>query len=120
MSKGCSDTPGDVWYWAICFWSPGESPSPGQATDSLHRFLEPHSRGIINTESKQYEAKVGDIVLFNWQGHGGWDHAGVITKMSHGRAYVSAHTGARLNKRLDSYMSTGTWADIFHVIPGWY
>ncbi|MEU6071562.1 amidase domain-containing protein [Streptomyces sp. NPDC047082] len=88
--------------------------------DSLHRFLERHSRGIINTESKQYEAKVGDIVLFNWQGHGGWDHAGVITKMSHGRAYVSAHTGARLNKRLDSYMSTGTWADIFHVIPGWY
>ncbi|MFK0025387.1 DNRLRE domain-containing protein [Streptomyces sp. NPDC090798] len=88
--------------------------------DYLHRFLERHSRGMINTESKQYEAKVGDIVLFNWQGRGGWDHAGVITKMAHGKAYVSAHTSARLDKRLDSFLSEGTWADIFHVIPGWY
>ena len=32
---------------------------------------------------------------------------------------MSARTSARLNKRLDSMMSKGTWADIFHDVPGW-
>ncbi|MER8012438.1 DNRLRE domain-containing protein [Streptomyces sp. NPDC094149] len=90
--------------------------------DYLHNFLSRHSNGYINTETKQKEAKVGDVVFFNWGGKGVWDHAGVITKMANGKAYVSAHTGARLNKPLDYYIATsrGTWADIFHVVPGWY
>lgn len=35
---------------------------------------------------------------------------------------LSAHPGVRLNKPLDYYVasSKGTWADIFHVVPGWY
>ncbi|MGW1067145.1 DNRLRE domain-containing protein [Streptomyces aureus] len=90
--------------------------------DKLHLFLSRHSDGMVNTESKQSKAKVGDIVLFNWGGSGGWDHAGVITKMANGKAYVSAHNNNRLNQRLDVYINSkkGTWADIFHVIPGWY
>ncbi|MET9453118.1 DNRLRE domain-containing protein [Streptomyces cinerochromogenes] len=90
--------------------------------DKMHTFLLRHSDGAINTETKQSYAKVGDIVLFNWGGKGGWDHAGVITKMSGGKAYVSAHNNNRLNQRLDVYINSqrGTWADIFHVIPGWY
>lgn len=74
------------------------------------------------TETKQKEAKVGDVVFFDWGGKGVWDDAGVITKMANGKAYVSAHTGARLNKPLDYYIATskGTWADTFHVVPGWY
>ncbi|MFF7144287.1 amidase domain-containing protein [Streptomyces sp. SID2888] len=86
--------------------------------DWMHSFLERHSNGYINTETKQKETKVGDIVLFNWGGKTGWDHAGVITKMKNGKAYVSAHARARLNKPLDYYIasSKGTWADIFHVV----
>ncbi|MER6473079.1 DNRLRE domain-containing protein [Streptomyces collinus] len=90
--------------------------------DYLHRFLDRHSNGYINTETKQKEAKVGDIVIFNWGGKGAWDHAGVITKMVNGKARVTAHSHTRLDKPLDEYLrsSRGTWADIIHIVPGWY
>ncbi|MFI8190928.1 amidase domain-containing protein [Streptomyces sp. NPDC085946] len=90
--------------------------------DKMETFLSKHSAGIVNTESKQKEAKVGDVVFFNWGGKGGWDHAGVITKMKNGKAYVSAHNNNRLNQRLDTYINSqrGTWANIHRVIPEWY
>ncbi|MGW7197682.1 DNRLRE domain-containing protein [Streptomyces chryseus] len=90
--------------------------------DKMETFLSKHSYGIVNTESKQKEAKVGDAVFFNWGGKGGWDHSGVITKMSNGKAYVSAHNNNRLNQRLDTYIRSqrGTWANIHRVRPEWY
>ncbi len=90
--------------------------------DKMETFLSKHSAGIVNTESKQKEAKVGDVVFFNWGGRGGWDHAGVVTKMKNGKAYVSAHNNNRLNQRLDTYVNSqrGTWANIHRVIPEWY
>ncbi|GAB2464441.1 DNRLRE domain-containing protein [Streptomyces incanus] len=90
--------------------------------DKMETFLSKHSYGIVNTESKQKEAKVGDVVFFNWGGKGGWDHAGVITKMAKGKAYVSAHNNNRLNQRLDTYIRSqrGTWANIHRVRPEWY
>lgn len=52
----------------------------------------------------------------------GWGHAGVITKMAKGKAYVSAHNNNRLNQRLDTYIRSprGTWANIHRVRPEWY
>ncbi|MFJ6633539.1 amidase domain-containing protein [Streptomyces sp. NPDC091376] len=90
--------------------------------DTMRLFLARHSNGAVNTETKQKYAKVGDVVFFNWGGRGGWDHAGVVTKMANGKAYVSAHNNNRLNQRLDVYVNSqrGTWADIVHVKPGWY
>ncbi|MFF3454539.1 DNRLRE domain-containing protein [Streptomyces sp. NPDC002730] len=90
--------------------------------DTMRLFLARHSDGAVNTESKQQYAKVGDVVIFNWGGRGGWDHAGVVTKMANGKAYVTAHNNNRLNQRLDVYVNSqrGTWADIVHVKPGWY
>ncbi|WEH17185.1 DNRLRE domain-containing protein [Streptomyces sp. VNUA24] len=90
--------------------------------DKMEHFLSLHSAGIVNTESKQSEAKIGDAVFFNWRGEGGWDHAGVVTKMKNGKAYVSAHNNNRLNQRLDVYIKSkrGTWANIHRVIPEWY
>ncbi|MFF9011598.1 DNRLRE domain-containing protein [Streptomyces sp. NPDC014870] len=90
--------------------------------DKMRQFLSRHSNGAVYQESHQKYAKVGDIVFFNWGGQGGWDHAGVITKMANGKAYVSAHTNNRLNYRLDSYVQShrGTWADIIRVRPEWY
>ncbi|MEW2131462.1 DNRLRE domain-containing protein [Streptomyces sp. NPDC005435] len=126
--KGVGKNKQNADYW----WRKGNTAPHGHfyythshswtVADYLYTFLLRNSKGMINTESKQKEAKVGDIVLFNWGGKGGWDHAGVITKMSNGKAYVTAHNNARLNKRLDSYIasSKGTWADIFHVVPEWY
>lgn len=92
------------------------------SADYFHRFLDRHSNGYVNTETKQKEAKVGDIVIFNWGGKGAWDHAGVITKMVRGKAMVTAHSHTRVDKPLDEYLrsSKGTWADIIHVVPGWY
>ncbi|MDN3293386.1 amidase domain-containing protein [Streptomyces ficellus] len=90
--------------------------------DTMRLFLTRHSDGLVNTETKQQYAKVGDVVLLNWAGKGGYDHAGVITKMANGKAYVSAHNNNRLNQRLDTYVNSqrGTWADIIRVKPGWY
>ncbi|MDK1472282.1 DNRLRE domain-containing protein [Streptomyces sp. 549] len=91
-------------------------------SDDMRKFLARHSNGVVNTESKQQYAKVGDVVFFNWGGKGGWDHAGVVTKMAKGKAYVSAQNKNRLNQRLDTFVKSqkGTWADIVRVKPGWY
>lgn len=90
--------------------------------DNMERFLTRNSNGAVFTESHQKYAAVGDVVFFNWGGKGGWDHAGVVTKMAGGKAYVSAHNNNRLNQRLDVYVQSqrGTWANIVRVKPRWY
>ncbi|MEV5007276.1 DNRLRE domain-containing protein [Streptomyces sp. NPDC055692] len=90
--------------------------------DKMREFVRRNATFAVNTETKQKEAKVGDVVFFNWGGKGGWDHAGVVTKMYNGKAYVSAHNNNRLDQRLDVYVNSrrGTWADIVRIKPGWY
>ncbi|MBX9420903.1 DNRLRE domain-containing protein [Streptomyces lateritius] len=90
--------------------------------DNMERFLSRNSNGAVYQESHQRYAAVGDVVFFNWGGKGGWDHAGVVTKMAGGKAYVSAHNNNRLNQRLDVYVQSqrGTWANIVRVKPRWY
>ncbi|MBB1245463.1 DNRLRE domain-containing protein [Streptomyces durbertensis] len=91
--------------------------------DHMRRFFDKHSKGVVNTETKQQHAKVGDVVFFKWGGKGNWDHTGVVTKMSKGKAYVSAQNRNRLDQRLDVFLKKsekGTWADIVRVEPGWY
>ncbi|MFJ8350208.1 amidase domain-containing protein [Streptomyces sp. NPDC094153] len=80
------------------------APLPAGHADHQHTKAGQRSPASPNTETKRKEVKVGDIVLFNWGGKGGCDHAGVITKTKNGKAHVSAHTGARLNKSLRSRM----------------
>jgi cell wall-associated NlpC family hydrolase len=84
-------------------------------------FLE-HSNGKWLGQN-QAAARKGDIVFFNWNGKGTFDHAGVITKVSNGKAYVTAHNNNRLDKRLDEYLTgsnRGTTYSIIRVKPDWY
>ncbi|WP_353961734.1 MULTISPECIES: hypothetical protein [Streptomyces] len=60
------------------------------------------------------------MVFFNSGGRGGWDHAGVVTKMANGKADVSAHSNNRLNQRLDVDVNSqrGTWSHIVQSSGG--
>ncbi|MFF7046572.1 amidase domain-containing protein [Streptomyces massasporeus] len=65
----------------------------------------------------------GDIVFFDWNGKGIYDHAGVITKVKNGKAYVTAHNKNRLGKPLNEYLTgsnKGTDYSIIRVKPNWY
>ncbi|MFG3722560.1 amidase domain-containing protein [Streptomyces massasporeus] len=69
-------------------------------------FLE-HSNGKWLGEN-QSAAKRGDIVFFGWNGKGIYDHAGVITKVKNGKAYVTAHNKNRLDKPLNECLAAPT------------
>lgn len=84
-------------------------------------FLE-HSDGKWLGEN-QSAAKKGDIVFFDWNGKGIFDHAGVITKVKNGKAFVTAHNRNRLDKPLNEYLTgsnRGTDYSIIRVKPNWY
>ncbi|MFD7246436.1 amidase domain-containing protein [Streptomyces massasporeus] len=66
-----------------------------------------HSNGKWLGEN-QSAAKRGDIVFFGWNGKGIYDHAGVITKVKNGKAYVTAHNKNRLDKPLNECLAAPT------------
>lgn len=85
-------------------------------------FLLEHSNGSWLGQN-QAAAKPGDMVYFDWRSEGLFDHAGVITKVQNGKAYVTAHNNNRLNKPLNEYLTgnnRGTHYVIIRVKPNWY
>ncbi|MFE6716052.1 DNRLRE domain-containing protein [Streptomyces albidoflavus] len=120
---------GNDHWWRQTHHSPAHSGGGVYYVDSytwrisymLSDFFIGHSDGKW-LGSSQSKAKVGDVVFFNWGGRGKWDHAGIITKVKGGKAYVTAHNKNRLNQSFDKFMKSerGTTAAIVRVKPGWY
>jgi hypothetical protein len=107
-----NDKWGGYWTWSHT-WT--------VANKQVLFFLE-HSNGKWLGEN-QAAAKKGDIVFFDWNGKGIYDHAGVITKVKNGKAYVTAHNRNRLDKPLNEYLTgsnKGTDYSIIRVKPNWY
>lgn len=123
--KGVEKNPKSVHNWWRKYYYESEyrrwSHSWTVANTQVLFFLE-HSEGKWLGE-QQSAAKVGDIVFFDWNSKGIWDHAGVITKVKNGKAYVTAHNKNRLNKPLNEYLTgsnRGTDYSIIRVKPNWY
>lgn len=46
--------------------------------------------------------KPGDIVQFDWDGSGDWDHTGVVTSVSGSTILYSSHTADNHDQSIDS------------------
>ncbi|NQX26533.1 amidase domain-containing protein [Microbacteriaceae bacterium VKM Ac-2854] len=59
-------------------------------------------RGTALSNTERDQVKVGDVVQFDWDGSGDWDHTGIVTRIDGGTIYYSSHTSDNNDQSIDS------------------
>jgi cell wall-associated NlpC family hydrolase len=55
-------------------------------------------------------AEIGDVVIYNWDGRGTYQHAAIVTRQSETTTYVTQHTPAQRSRPWNR-KGNGTWID---------
>ncbi|QHC59824.1 amidase domain-containing protein [Rathayibacter sp. VKM Ac-2760] len=73
------------------------------SSTAFNSYLAAHpERATPLTNAQRSEVKPGDIVQFDWDGSGDWDHTGVVTSVKGDVVLYSSHTADNLDQSIDS------------------
>ncbi|PPF23690.1 hypothetical protein C5D07_06085 [Rathayibacter tritici] len=73
------------------------------SSTAFHAYLEAHpERATPISNSERNLVKPGDIVQFDWNGSGDWDHTGVVTRVDGDTILYSSHTADNYDQSIDS------------------
>lgn len=93
--------------WAMdAEWSysaAGGYSSAWASSTAFNSYLAAHpERATPLTDAQRDQVKPGDVVQFDWDGSGDWDHTGVVTSVSGGTVLYSSHTADNYDQSIDS------------------
>ncbi|ROQ57241.1 IPT/TIG domain-containing protein [Rathayibacter sp. PhB152] len=73
------------------------------SSTAFNSYLAAHpERATPLTNAQRSEVKPGDVVQFDWDGSGDWDHTGVVTSVKGSTILYSSHTADNLDQSIDS------------------
>ncbi|KZX21035.1 amidase domain-containing protein [Rathayibacter tanaceti] len=73
------------------------------SSTAFNSYLAAHpERATPLSNSERSRVKPGDIVQFDWDGSGDWDHTGVVTSVSGSTILYSSHTADNHDQSIDS------------------
>ncbi|MDY0913396.1 amidase domain-containing protein [Rathayibacter festucae] len=73
------------------------------SSTAFNSYLAAHpERATPLTNAQRSEVKPGDVVQFDWDGSGDWDHTGVVTSVKGDTILYSSHTADNLDQSIDS------------------
>lgn len=73
------------------------------SSTAFANYLAAHpERATALSDAQRDQVKVGDVVQFDWDGSGDWDHTGIVTRISGGTIYYSSHTADNNDQSIDS------------------
>ncbi|SHE68303.1 Putative amidase domain-containing protein [Seinonella peptonophila] len=90
---------------------------------SLYNYLHQKSTGrqLVRQMSSPFELQLGDVICYDWEGDGRWDHNVIITmKDAEGAPLVNAHTN-NSRRRYWEYTDSAAWTPqtqyaFFHIV----
>lgn len=73
------------------------------SSTAFNSYLAAHpERATPLTNAQRDQVKVGDVVQFDWDGSGDWDHTGVVTSVDGDTILYSSHTADNFDQSIDS------------------
>ncbi|NRG40396.1 amidase domain-containing protein [Rathayibacter sp. VKM Ac-2835] len=73
------------------------------SSTAFNSYLSAHpERATPLTNAQRADVKPGDVVQFDWDGSGDWDHTGVVTSVKGSTILYSSHTADNLDQSIDS------------------
>ncbi|NQX04510.1 amidase domain-containing protein [Rathayibacter sp. VKM Ac-2856] len=73
------------------------------SSTAFNSYLAAHpERATPLTNAQRSQVKPGDVVQFDWDGSGDWDHTGVVTSVKGDVVLYSSHTADNLDQSIDS------------------
>lgn len=83
--------------------SGGGYSSAWASSTAFAEYMAAHpERGTALTNAQRDEVEVGDVVQFDWDGSGDWDHTGIVTRIDGSTIYYSSHTSDNNDQSIDS------------------
>ncbi|PPF43034.1 amidase domain-containing protein [Rathayibacter sp. AY1A1] len=83
--------------------SSGGYSSAWASSTAFNAYLAAHpERATAIPDSERSRVKPGDIVQFDWDGSGDWDHTGVVTSVDGDRILYSSHTADNHDQSIDA------------------
>lgn len=73
------------------------------SSTAFNSYLAAHpERATPLTDAQRDQVEVGDVVQFDWDGSGDWDHTGVVTSVDGDTILYSSHTADNFDQSIDS------------------
>ncbi|WP_207403243.1 amidase domain-containing protein, partial [Rathayibacter sp. SD072] len=85
------------------FSSGGGYSSAWASSTAFNSYLAAHpERATPLTNAQRDQVEVGDVVQFDWDGSGDWDHTGIVTSVDGDTILYASHTVDNLDQDIDS------------------
>ncbi|NQX11809.1 amidase domain-containing protein [Microbacteriaceae bacterium VKM Ac-2855] len=73
------------------------------SSTAFANYLASHpERATALSNAQRDQVEVGDVVQFDWDGSGDWDHTGIVTRVDGDAIYYSSHTSDNNDQSIDS------------------
>ncbi|KQQ05293.1 hypothetical protein ASG06_01385 [Rathayibacter sp. Leaf185] len=83
--------------------STGGYSSAWASSTAFNSYLAQHpERATALSNAQRDQVEVGDIVQFDWDGSGDWDHTGIVTRVDGDTILYSSHTVDNFDQSIDS------------------
>ncbi|QHC67585.1 CHAP domain-containing protein [Rathayibacter sp. VKM Ac-2759] len=83
--------------------STGGYSSAWASSTAFNSYLAAHpERATALSDAQRDQVKVGDVVQFDWDGSGDWDHTGIVTSVDGDTILYSSHTVDNFDQSIDS------------------
>ncbi|WKK72082.1 amidase domain-containing protein [Rathayibacter oskolensis] len=83
--------------------STGGYSSAWASSTAFNSYLAAHpERATALSDAQRDQVEVGDVVQFDWDGSGDWDHTGIVTSVDGDTILYSSHTVDNFDQSIDS------------------